>query len=196
MMVLTAGLATGVAQAVTLTFEGVASPGPESAVINVNPDSPYREAGFTLTPSNDQSAVFDASADTKMPGNATDWFGFGESNQPALTLTSGGGAFNLEGLRLGPNSIGSLTASITLQGIQIGGGTLTETFTDLTTATDVSLNWSQLTQVVFIASDDAGLDDLRVTAVPEPGSWALVAVGILLVGGIAGRRSAFLQRVT
>ncbi len=38
---------------------------------------------------------------------------------------------------------------------------------------------------------DASFDNFTVTAVPEPGSWALLAGGLLLVGSIARRRRRF-----
>jgi hypothetical protein len=61
------------ASAATITFEGFASPGDQ--VINVNPGSPYSEAGFTLMPTNDESAVFDSTTGA-YPGDTTDFFGF------------------------------------------------------------------------------------------------------------------------
>lgn len=173
--------------AVTLTFEGFALPDEARQVVNVNPDEPYVEGGFTLTPTDGESAVFDASSATKMPGNDTDWFGFAEGNRPGLTLTSGGTTFHLEALLLGPNTIGGGTVTIMVTGTQVGGTSLSQTFADLTTATQVTLGWTGLTQVVFTATDDAALDDIRVTAVPEPGTWALLGIGTLVLFSRARR---------
>jgi PEP-CTERM motif len=175
------------ASAATITFEGFASPGDQ--VINVNPGSPYSEAGFTLMPTNDESAVFDSTTGA-FPGDTTDFFGFGESN--VITLT-GPTPFSLATLLLGPSVLANdpATASFTLVGNLVGGGTLNAMFPNLTTATLATLNWSNLSSAVFSATDDAALDNIVVNEVPggneipEPTTVSLLGFGL---AGIYARR--------
>src|SRR5690242_562419 len=115
--------------ATVLTFEGFA---PAGSLVNVNPTAPYEEAGYTLTPLNGNSAVFDAGASSKFPGDNTSWFGFAGGN--TITLT-GPVPFDLNSALLGPSTIGSSIINLTVVGHVFGGGTLTVTFNGLTTAT-------------------------------------------------------------
>jgi hypothetical protein len=161
------------AYAVVITFEGFA---PVGGLVNVNPSSPYSEAGFTLTPSNVQSAVFDSAAVLDFPGDATDFFGFGETNVIRLT---GPVPFTLNSVLMGPTSVAVATISMTLVGNLSGGGTLTATIGGLSTATLATLNWTNLASVDFRATDDAALDNITVNQVPEPASLLLLGAGTI-----------------
>ena len=99
------------ASALTIAFENFA---PAGVPANVNPSAPYSEAGFTLTPFNLNSAVFDSAAVVDFPGDTTDFFGFGETNR--ITL-SGSAPFILNSLLIGPTTLSSTpTVSMTLLG--------------------------------------------------------------------------------
>jgi hypothetical protein len=159
-----------------LTFENFA---PVGLVANINPQMPYIEQGFTLTPVNANSAVFDAANGSKFPGDNTDWFGFASGN--TITLT-GPVPFNLENALIGPSTIGSGSTSLTVTGTDVNGIVQTRTFTNLTTATPASLGLANLTRATFSTASDAGLDDIVVTAVPEPRSQVqVILAGAMLV---------------
>ncbi len=154
----------------------------------MNVVAPYTEAGFTLTPSSAQSAVFDSAAVLDFPGDTTDFFGFAEGN--LITLT-GPAPFILNSLLIGPNTASSTpTVSMTLLGTLSGGGTLTATFPGLSTATLETLNWANLTSVRFSATNDSALDDIVINQipVPEPASFSLLCVAALTVGARRFRR--------
>jgi uncharacterized membrane protein YuzA (DUF378 family) len=171
-------LTSSSANAVTIGFENFA---PVGQLVNVAPETPYTEAGYTITPTDNQSAVFDSAATNTMIGNFTDWFGFGETNTPMLTLT-GPGPFDLVSAMVGPSTIASaIPISITITGNIFGSGTpLTSTFNNLTSATIATLNWSNLISVDFVATDDAGLDN--ITVVPEPSATLLMGLGLAALG--------------
>lgn len=182
------------AHAQILGFEGFASPG---EVSNVGPLTPYTEAGFTLTPINEESAVFDAVAEADFIGRSdSDFFGFSPTN--AITLTvNGGGSFDLGSVILGPLDFSQTQPiSVTLVGNLSGGGTLTQTFAGLSTATTETLNWTDLSSVVFTSNGDTGIDDILIgtaqgepsSAAPEPATLALLAIGLLPVAGALIRR--------
>jgi hypothetical protein len=182
------------AHAVTLTFENFA---PTGGVVNINPGSPYTESGFTISVTNPLAAVVDSAAPADMAGNLTDFFAFDTSNTATLTFT--GATFDLASLLIGPYALASPPPiNMVIVGTLAGGGTLTATFTGLTTATTANLNWVGLQSVRFnntsAGSPSAGgLDDIVVTssaAVPEVESLTLLALGLfsIVVAGTRQRR--------
>ncbi len=165
-----------------ITFEGYAPPGD---LINVSPSAAYFEKGFRLDPSNDQSAVFDITAEVDMPGNSdSSFFGWGEGNFVNLS-TENRSTFSLVDLLLGPSTISDGPVTVTLSLFFGDGSDDTLVYENLATATLVSPNATNLVAVVFTSSDDAAMDNLNLT-VPGP---AAAGVGFMAMGfGVARRR--------
>lgn len=175
--ILIIGGATKADAGVLLTFEGVA---PSGDLIGVRPTAPYIEEGFKFLPTNGNSAVFDKDEGDFLTGETTSWFGFEETNPIHLTdLTAP--SFSLESLILGPASFADGPVDVTFVGTLASGGTISQTFLGITTATPEIFHWTNLTSVVISSTDDTGLDDIsldhELSAVPEPSSIALLAIG-------------------
>jgi hypothetical protein len=173
--------------ATVMTFEGFAPPG---NVVNVNPGAPYTEGGFTLTPSDANSAVFDSTAPSTFPGDSTAWFGFAADN--TITLT-GPAPFDLASALIGPSSIGNGNITFTIVATLFGGGTETVVLPGLTTATLETLNLTNLQSAVFNTSSDAGIDNITLNpavAAPEPESLLLMGTGLLGLLGVYRRKAS------
>ena len=169
--------------ATVITFEAFVAPGGSA---NVSATAPYTESGYTLSPLNDESAIFSATAGPTFPGRLSDWLGFAESN--TMTLT-GPDLFNLESMWAGPSSIGAGTVTFTVVGNLFGGGTVSATFPNLTTATLLDLGFHNLSSATFSATDDAGIDDITAST-PEPTSLLLMATGLLAIGALRRRQGS------
>jgi hypothetical protein len=168
--------AAGVSAGAVITFEGAA---PAGGYLDVDPDTPYTEAGFTLTPLFNMSGVWDAAGAFHFPGDPTSWFIFMEGN--TITLT-GPVPFSLDSAVVGPSPLDD-SISVTITGYLVGGGTVSVTFDDLTTATSEVIGFANLQSATFDASGgtDGGLDDIVLTgsAVPEPSTCLLLFTGLL-----------------
>lgn len=182
-LVLGLGICAFPAGAGVVTFEGFAPPG---GLSNVSPGSPYSEAGLTFTPATGASAVFDAGDTAKFPGDSTSWYGFAADNLITVTGTS---PFTLDSILVGPSTIGSGNTTVQFQGDVAGGGTLTASFTGLTTATLETFHWAGLNDFTIVARTDSGIDNVSFS--PEPGTAVLlmISAGAMLGWRLRRRRA-------
>jgi hypothetical protein len=176
------------AHAIVIDFEGFS---PSQSLTNINPNFPFREDGFTITPTDGSSAVFDSAyTASSMIGNSSDWFGFAESNNPTLTLTAASSPFNLNRILLGPSTIAPPgPIAITVTAHFAAGGSTSITYSNLATATLVSPAFSNLARVQFLTTDDAALDNIDVAIVPEPTTAFLGVISMLSLISVRQPRS-------
>lgn len=130
---------------------------------------------------------------------------------PAFTLTSFDASFVGAAGEIFPNT----TLILRIQGTKVGGGTLTGSV-NLAGTTDGAFSFEsfstsgafaaqRFTEAYFygLACNSAGscaafssdkgqfaLDNINVTAVPEPSQWLLMGLGLAALGAFARRRSA------
>ena len=106
---------------------------------------------------------------------------------PFSLMAASGGAFSLQSFDLGYYDLGDTPGTLTVSGVLNGAQVATGTFNlGAPNTTTFGANWARLTQVTFLASSGFSLDNINVTAVPEPGTLALV--GLAAVGLVASRR--------
>ena len=120
----------------------------------------------------------------------------------SLSAFDGAGSFNFNAD--GWNSPGNIPNFIDVTGYLVGGGTVSQSFAvDKTPNGGGTLNFtryslsgfSNLASVTFQASGSSAalfngftLDNIAVTPVPEPETYALMLAGLGLLGGLARRR--------
>lgn len=156
----------------------------------MNPSDPYTEAGFTFTPFNGESALFGfvPSYPSLFPGDDTRFLLFDANN--TITLT-GPVPFSLDSALIGPTAypFGNGPLDLTIIGNVLGGGTVSVTFYNLTTATEEVIGFENLQSATFSGTHSAGLDDISTNGtVPEPGSLFLAGATLLLGGLVCIKR--------
>lgn len=104
-------------------------------------------------------------------------------------MVQGGGSFSLLGLDLGFPDLGFGTPPgvLTVTGL-LGGATVATRMLDLSAPGPISFGaaWRGLDGVSFSASSGFSLDNVAV--VPEPATYAMAALGLLLIGAVRWRR--------
>ena len=176
-------------QADTIMFQGVATTFSPTWVVQVTPSSPYTEDGYTFTPLNNQSAITSYAYPSRtFPGDGTDWFGFNAGNTITMATATPGGTFSIGSLDVGPDSAAVSSngfTDVTVDGYVGSTLTYTQTFTDLTTETLETLNWTGLSSFTISADYSAGMDNISTDlgpTVPEPGTMVLLGAGLIAVG--------------
>lgn len=169
-----------------LRFEDVAPRGrtnnPDDQILSVDPETPYRESGYRIVTSVARNGgVVDSTGIFNLVGEATDWMGFSEVNSLTLTREENGGVFDLDAFVAGPLQYDFslfLPPDVTLTGTLSDGSTLTETFAALETATRLTVDWKGLTSVLVTSTQSVGIDNVEVSAIPEPSVWMSLAGGL------------------
>ena len=184
-LALAATLASLGAQAGLVTFDPVDEQGSTLA------------AGDAITAMGFNFTQFNAAPATLFAGDLVGAYASNGSNTlfagnaAEIVLTAaGGGLFNLASLEVGGGNLGDLTTWATelqLFGLTANNMTLMSTVQLDPNSMGLAMvglsNFTNLTQVSFrVAAGDFSLDNLRLQAVPEPASWALIALALVGVG--------------
>ncbi len=170
-------LTTSHAVASVITFESAVAP---TSIRQVQPMTPYFEAGFAIRPTGIDSAIFGGLALPMLGNPDSNWLGWAQNNVIRFDRVNGA-AFSLTSALLGPGATARGPVSITLNAFFQGGATANLTFANLSTATHSQINWTNLIRVDFRTTDNGGLDNLNV---PSPSAAALLIFG----GLVASRR--------
>jgi hypothetical protein len=151
--------------------------------------APWSEAGYVVTATGSLNAIDDP-AGTSFSSH---YFTYDGPSTTATIAKADSLPFNLGSLDIGRGeySDDSFT-DITIEATVFGGGTLTATYTNVTTVQNVVLNWSNITSFTVSGTDDPGIDNINddlVSSVPEPGSVAVNGViASALIGSMTRRK--------
>lgn len=178
-------------------------------------DNCYQESGFQVTAVGLACGMAGANAFAAYgPTAGSAWTGSAALflNDPTATLVDfgrvGGGLFSIQSIGFspfdGPGPLGGGNTTVTFIGSLLGGSTVMQTFNVSAMTAGLQTftfdgSFTGLTSLRMSALDAYGdptvqFDDLVVTpsasTVPEPTTVALLAGGLLAIGGVARRRRA------
>ena len=160
----------------------------------------YTQNGFTVSVSNFTGLNADLQG-AQNPGNASQIFAFCSATGPCTAGTSlmvtNGGIFSFLGFDAANWQFENAPGTLNLSGTLAGGGQVTQAFTlgDFWQSYSAS-NFTNLTSLLISttgtyagAIDNAAFVSGEVGAVPEPGTWAMMLLGIGGVGFSLRRRT-------
>ena len=180
-------LAAACAQAVPMLidFQGVAPARDQFAVGNN-----YQENGYQLhngANSSDAAIIGQVSQNT----SGSDYYTWNSQSSNQVFLTNiGGFNFSLDSLDVGSKS-GRSTANFDIIGNYASGGSITYDVRNANAFTPLILtgfNALSSVQFEYISGDFGAIDNLAVN-VPEPGSIALLSLGLLGLGAMRRRKA-------
>ena len=163
----------GAAQAATIiTFD---NPGVIDIIGNT---AIYTESGYTIS---GQAADF-------LPLNNALVGGFFGAQSFSLKAV-GGGAFSLMSLDFAYFDLGDTPGNLTITALR-GGVQVAASIVSLATPGTIFITgpWLNVNTVTFSATSGFSLDNIGVSAVPEPGSLAFMAAGLAALGASRVRR--------
>jgi hypothetical protein len=176
----------------TITFDNFAADASADLLKNYVAQS-YTESGFQLQNSGFLSSLI--SPDASNPFNRGT--ALAATVGAKITLTAAGGAsFDLQSIDINQFTTPGRRDSITFTGVTSGGGTVTQTFSlsagfptytfDSDFASVKSVSWKES----LLINKDVQVDNIQVSAVPEPETYAMLLAGLGLLGCIRRRKQA------
>lgn len=188
-------IGAGSAQAEVITFN-------DSVVANYTGLNSYTNDGYTFTTRSGSAYLADANA-----GSSTPFGGYSYNGTDFAILT---GLVTMTNTARTPFSVSSIdlgnfnylySSTATLTGTRADGTTVSQSFTsainNFTSTTDFTTrtltNFTNLTS--FNIEQTAGayyaaMDNINVSAVPEPSTWAMLGLGMLFVAGSLRRKKS------
>lgn len=172
----------------TITFEGLVPAGSQAV-----PVAPYTEGDFMITSPFPNNGIFSVAHPVNVSGFTSDFLAWNNLDAPPQISLANvfGDPFSVSSLEIGYSDTnpGAGSTNLTIVGNLVGGGTVSQTFTGVTSATLVNLTgFANLTSVDFFSSvGDTAIDNITVSAIPEPSSIAILSA-VFAVGTLTRRR--------